>query len=43
MEHLQPEATPPQPLTGQVIPLYVNRPILTDADLERALVQEQAA
>ena len=33
----------PQHDAAQVIPLYVNRPIYTDADIERAEVQEQAA
>ena len=32
-----------EPGTGQVIPLYVNRPLITDADIEHAEAQEQAA
>lgn len=30
-------------LEGDTVPLYINRLILTDADVERALVQEQGA
>lgn len=39
-----PESTPAAPL-HDVVPLFVNlpRPIRTDADLERAEAQEQAA
>lgn len=39
----QPQTPAPQPGAAQVIPLYVNRPLYTDADIERAEVQEQAA
>jgi hypothetical protein len=43
MEHLseahQPQAQPAQTQSVEV-PLYVNRPLVTDADIERALMQE---
>jgi hypothetical protein len=40
MDHLL-ELPPPQPV--EAYPLYINRPLFTDADIDRAEVQEQAA
>lgn len=40
MEHL---IEPPPPPPVEAIPLYINHLLLTDADIERAEVQEQAA
>jgi hypothetical protein len=42
MEHTETPKPEPQD-TAQVIPLYINRPLYTDADIERAEIQEQAA
>lgn len=45
MEHLdKPQEAPQAELQyAAQVPLYINRPLYTDADIERAEVQEQAA
>lgn len=45
MDNLYGTTTMPLPLfpDGFAVPLYVNRPLFTDEDVERALVQELAA
>lgn len=45
MVHLAeiPPKNPPQDYAPNVVPLYVNLPLVTDADIERAEQQEQAA
>ena len=32
-----------QPSSGCVVPMYVNLPLVTEEDIERAIVQEQGA
>lgn len=42
-QNATPQTPQPQQDAAQVIPLYINRPLYTDADIERAEIQEQAA